>query len=127
MPVACWVAVARSDPLLANIAARDCRRSCRRRLFWVSASAITEKCTCSRTWTTVDSMAMPIEAPRLRMTLVMPAESAVSRRADDRELGERNGGERLAGSAHQLRQHQLVHRRVGRHIDVDEAARREQQ
>ena len=71
---------------------------------------------------------MPTEAPRLRITLVMPAESAVSRRVrpTDRELGQRNGRQRLAGGAQELRQHELVHRRVGRHVDVDEAADREQ-
>ncbi len=64
----------------------------------------------------------------MRITLVMRGRigGVAPRQADHRELGQRDGRQRLAGGAQELRQHQLVHRRVGRHVDIDEAAHREQ-
>ncbi len=81
MPTAAALAASGSAMWPCRPAARVASRAWVRVALTVIASASTEKCMCSRRSIIVDSMAMPIEPPRLRIMLESAEASAVSRGA----------------------------------------------
>ena len=125
-----WAWAARGSTTWARMAwVSAARRDWVSVAFRVIASASTEKCMCSRRSIIVDSMAMPMEPPRLRIMLDSAEASAVSRggrpAVDICDSGTVNSGWPAARSS--WGQDQLVHADVMGEADVDEAARREEQ